>query len=166
MRPDELAERLRTRYADVTVARGEVTLVVPAGRLLETLQELRADPELSFRFLADLTATDWPGLDPRVWVAYHLRSEEHGHRLRVKVGLPPEDHPHVPSVTGLYPTANWFERETYDFFGVIFDGHPDLRRIELPEDWQGHPLRKDHPLSGVRTQYKGAFVPPPDERGF
>jgi NADH-quinone oxidoreductase subunit C len=71
----------------------------------------------------------------------------------------------VPSATGQYPTANWLEREVYDFFGVVFDGHPDLRRIEMPEGWTGHPLRKDEPLAGVNTQYRGAFVPPPDQRG-
>jgi NADH-quinone oxidoreductase subunit C len=164
MSPSELAERFRERFDEVLEARGEVTVVAGPDRLLEDLRWLRDDPELSFGFLSDLTATDWPGLDPRMWLAYQLRSIERGHRVRVKLGLPPSDL-RAPSVTGLYPTANWHEREVFDFFGVVFDGHPDLRRIEMPEGWVGHPLRKDHPLAGVSTAYRGAFIPPPDERG-
>ena len=140
-------------------------MVVRPSELLEALEYLRSEGDLAFRFLSDLTCTDWPGNEPRFWLAYHLLSVEEGHRLRVKVGLEGDD-PRAPSVTALYPTANWHEREVYDFFGITFEGHPDLRRIEMPEDWEGHPLRKDHPMGGVRTQYKGAFVPPPDQRGL
>jgi NADH-quinone oxidoreductase subunit C len=165
MGPGELAERLRERFPEVLEYRGEVTVIVPREDLLSTLEHLRDREDLSFRFLADLTATDWPGLDPRFWLAYELLSMEHAHRVRVKVGLSEGD-PHVPSVTPLFPAADWLEREVYDFFGVVFDGHPDLRRIEMPEGWVGHPLRKDEPLAGVNTQYKGAFVPPPDQRGL
>ncbi len=164
MTPEEMAERLRGRFDDVLLHRGEVTVTVEPGALLETLRFLRDEKDLAFGFLADLTATDWPSLEPRFWVAYHLLSIELRHRLRVKVGLSGPE-PQVPTVTGLYPTANWHEREVFDFFGVVFDGHPDLRRIEMPEGWEGHPLRKDQPLAGVPTQYKGAFVPPPDQRG-
>jgi NADH-quinone oxidoreductase subunit C len=96
-------------------------------------------------------------------VVYELSSTELHHRLRVKVGLPEED-PRVPSVTGLFPTADWHERETYDFFGVVFDGHPDLRRILLPDDWEGWPLRKTEELGGVNTRFHGAFIPPVDRR--
>lgn len=168
MGPAELAQRLRDRHPDAIEARGEVSIVVAADELLRTLEDLRDDPALSLRFLADLTATDWPELDPRFWLAYHLLSMEHRHRVRVKVGLPPEpDPPHVPSVTPLYRGANWLEREVFDFFGIVFDGHPDLRRIEMPEDWVGHPLRKTEGLGGVKTPYKGdVFVPPPDQRGI
>ena len=88
---------------------------------------------------------------------------EHKHRLRVKVGVSGED-PHVPSATGLFPTANFQEREVFDLFGVSFDGHPDPRRILMPEGWDGHPLRKTEELGGVNTRYKGAFVPPVDKR--
>ena len=166
MTPDELDERLRLRFDEVLLYRGEVTVTVRPEALLSTLETMKGDEDLSFGFLSDLTATDWPSLDPRFWVAYHLQSLEHHHRARVKVGLAGQpDPPHVPSVTGLHPTANWHEREVFDFFGIVFDGHPDLRRIEMPQGWEGHPLRKDEPLAGVNTQYKGAFIPPPDQRG-
>ncbi|HXF74073.1 MAG TPA: NADH-quinone oxidoreductase subunit C [Actinomycetota bacterium] len=163
MSPEELAGRLRERFPDTLLARGEVTVVVDRGELLEALAALRDDPELSLRFLSSVTATDHPGREPRFWVVYELRSLEHRHRLRVKVGLPGED-PRVPSVVPLFPTADWHERETYDFFGVVFEGHPNLARILLPDGWEGFPLRKDEPLGGVDTRYKGAFVPPIDER--
>jgi NADH-quinone oxidoreductase subunit C len=166
MGPTELAARLSDRFTEVLEARQEVTVTVVPDEMLAALGYLREEPDLGFEALSDLTCADWPGRDPRFWVAYHLLSMEHRHRLRVKVGLPPDpDPPHVPSVTSVYPTANWLEREVFDFFGVVFDGHPDLRRIEMPEGWVGHPLRKDHPLAGVNTQYKGAFIPPPDQRG-
>ena len=167
MQPDELAERVRERFPETLLARDEVTVTVGPGELLDSLTRLRDEEELRFSFLSDVTCSDWPGLDPRFWLAYHLLSMDHGHRVRVKLGLPPEpDPPHVASVTGLFPTADWLEREVYDFFGVVFDGHPDLRRIEMPEDWVGYPLRKDQPMAGVNTQYKGAFIPPPDQRGL
>jgi NADH-quinone oxidoreductase subunit C len=167
MGPDELADRLRQRFDDVLVARGDVNVTVSSADLLEAIAYLHDEDDLAFRFLSDVTCSDWPGADPRFWLAYHLLSMEHAHRVRVKVGLPPApDPPHVVSLTGRFPTANWLEREVFDFFGVVFDGHPDLRRIEMPEDWVGHPLRKDEPLAGVNTRYKGdAFIPPPDQRG-
>ena len=159
----ELAERVRARFPDVAVARGEATVLVERDRLIETLGTLRDDEELRLDFLSSVTATDWPGREPRFRVVYELSSTEHHHRLRVKVGLP-EDDPHVPSVTGLFPTANWHERETYDFYGVVFDGHPNLRRILLPDGWEGWPLRKTEELGGVDTRYHGAFIPPVDRR--
>ena len=162
---DELAGRLRDRFDDVLEARGEVTITVDRERLLDTLRALRDDPELRLDFLSDVSCTDWPGRDPRIWMAYHLASWEHFHRVRVKVGLSGDDL-RIPSAVEVFPAADWQEREVYDFFGVTFNGHPDLRRILMPEEWEGHPLRKDHPLGGVPTMYKGAFVPPPDERGL
>ena len=165
MTPEDLLGRLRTRFADVVLARGEVSTSLEPRELTDALMWLRDEDDLRFGFLSDLTCTDWPGLEPRYWVVYHLASTEHGHRVRVKVGLAGDDEPHVTSVTSLFPTADWFEREVYDFFGVVFDGHHDLRRIELPEEWTGHPLRKTEPLAGVRTRFVGASVPPPDQRG-
>ncbi len=164
MNPPELAESLGSRFADVLAARGEVTVVVEPSALPETLASLRDDAALAFDTLSDVAATDWPGREPRFRVAYHLYSGTHRHRVRVSCGLPGDD-PRVPSVVGMFPTADWLEREVYDFFGVIFDGHPDLRRIELPESWTTFPLRKDHALEGVPTRYTGgAFIPPPDQR--
>jgi NADH-quinone oxidoreductase subunit C len=162
---DALAGRLRDRWDDVATSLGEVTVTVERDALLETLRALRDQEDLGFDFLADVSCTDWPAREPRVWMAYHLFSTRHGHRVRVKVGLPDGDL-RVSSAVEVHPAAVWHEREVYDFFGVVFDGHPDLRRILMPDDWEGHPLRKDHPLGGVLTQYKGAFVPPPDERGL
>ena len=159
----ELADRVRGHFADVLVAREEVTAIVGRDVLHDALVTLRDDPDLSFDFLSSLTATDWPNQDPRFWVAYELRSMAAKHRLRLKVGVPEAD-PHIRSVTTLFPTANWHEREVFDFYGIVFDGHPDLTRILLPDDWEGFPLRKDEELGGVNTRYHGAFIPPVDQR--
>ena len=166
MTADELARVLRSHFADVVSARGEVTVSLAPGDVRVALEWLRDEPDLSLGLLSDLTCTDWPGRSPRYWVTLHVRSAERLHRVRVKVGLPDEDPPRMPSVTGLFPAANWYEREVFDFYGVVFEGHPDLRRIELPDEWSGHPMRKTEPLGGVRTQYVGASVPPPDQRGL
>ena len=165
MRPEDLAERLRGAFDDVLLARGEVTVTVDRDRLLDALRTMRDEDELRCTFLADVSCTDWPGREPRIWMAYHLRSHARNHRVRVKAGLP-EDDLRVPSAVPVFPAAEWQEREVFDMFGVTFDGHPDLRRVLMPDDWVGYPLRKDHPLGGVPTQYKGAFVPPPDQRGL
>ena len=158
-----VAERVRTLYPDVVVARDEASVSLGREDLLPALESFRADPALRLDFLSSVTATDWPGRAPRFWVVYELWSSDLHHRLRVKVGLH-EDDLHVPSVTGLFPTADWHERETFDFYGVVFDGHPDLRRILLPDDWEGWPLRKTEELGGVDTRYHGAFIPPVDRR--
>jgi NADH-quinone oxidoreductase subunit C len=150
---------------DVVVARGEVAVSVDRDRLLSTLAALRDDPRLKLGFLSCVTATDYPGSVPRFWVSYELRSLEEKHRLRVKVGVEGDD-PHIPSATGLFPTADWLERETFDFYGISFDDHPHLVRILMPDDWDGYPLRKDEELGGVPTQYHGASIPPVDKRGM
>ena len=165
MKAPELAARIREGFRDVLLARDEVIVVVGRDELVDALVRLRDQPDLSFGFLSSITATDHPGREPRFWVVYELRSVEHVHRLRLKVGLPGDD-PLVPSVTPLFPTANWHEREVWDLFGIVFEGHPDLDRILLPDDWEGHPLRKDEELGGVGTQYHGAFIPPVDERSM
>src|SRR5438105_8700222 len=132
MNAEALAKRVKDRFPDVIVARGEVTAVVDPLELVPTLEALRVDPELAFDHLSDVSSTDWPDRVPRFWVSYHLYSRPHHHRLRLKVGLEAED-PDVPTVTGVFPTADWQEREVFDFFGITFDGHPDLRRILMPE---------------------------------
>ncbi len=145
--------------------RGDVSVVVAPGDVVAAMEYLRSEGDLRFDFLSDITATDWPDLDPRFWVVYHLLSMERRHRVRVKVGLAGSA-PRMASITPLFPGANWAEREVYDFFGIVFEGHPDLRRIQMPEDWVGYPLRKDEGMGGVNTAYKGAFIPPPDQRGL
>ena len=163
MTPAELADRLRGSFADVLLARDEVTVIVNRDELRSTLTTLRTDSDLSFDFLSCVTATDRPNADPRFWVVYELRSMAAHHRMRVKVGAPEND-ASVPSVTDLFPTANWQEREVFDFYGIVFDGHPDLTRILLPDEWEGYPLRKDEELGGVNTRFHGAFIPPVDQR--
>ena len=133
---------------EVVNALGEITLIVHRENILETCAFLKSWPETRFDFLSDLCGADrGPEEEPRFEVNYHLFSTSKHHRWRLKVLLN-EENIHVDSVTSVWRTANWHERETYDLFGVIFDGHPDLRRILLPEDWQGHSLRKDFPLRG------------------
>jgi NADH-quinone oxidoreductase subunit C len=133
---------------EVVEALGETTIIVPRESIRGACVFLKSWSESRFDFLADVCGVD-RGVEeePRFEVNYHLFSTTKHHRWRLKVLLN-EDNVHVDSVTSVWRTANWHERETYDLFGVIFDGHPDLRRILLPEDWQGHSLRKDFPLRG------------------
>jgi NADH-quinone oxidoreductase subunit C len=163
--PRDLAEAIGERHVDVVVAHGEISVVIDREDLLDALAWLRVTPGVELDLLSSVTATHWPGRAPAFWVDYELRSRALHHRARVKVGLAADDAV-VPSVTGLFPTANWLERETFDFYGIVFDGHPDLTRILLPADWQGPPLRKDEPLGGVPTWFHGVTVPPIDERGM
>jgi len=131
----------------VTYWVGDWTVIVPADRLIEVGRWLRDTSETAFDYCADLTAVDWPMRAPeRFDLVYCLYSVPHRFRLRLKVRL--ADQAEAPSVTGLWPAANWFEREVFDMFGIRFTGHPDLRRILMPEEWQGHPQRKDYPLEG------------------
>ncbi|MBV9958694.1 MAG: NADH-quinone oxidoreductase subunit C [Acidobacteria bacterium] len=150
--PSPLVTALQQQNAEwvgeVIEAFGEVTVVVPRAQLTAICSYLKSAPGLEFNFLSDLCGADrGPEEEPRFEVNYHLFSTTKHHRLRLKVLLNEED-AHVETVTGIWRTANWHERETYDLLGVIFDGHPDLRRILLPDDWQGHALRKDFPLRG------------------
>lgn len=134
---------------DVQSFRGETTLVLRPDRLIAICEFLRDIPELSFKFLADVTAVDRYPNEPRFEVVYHLLSLESGERLRLKVRLP-GDNPRVLSVLPVWPAANALEREVFDLFGIYFEGHPYLRRIFMPEDWEGYPLRKDYPTEGYR----------------
>ena len=101
--------------------------------------------------------------DRELHAVYPLMSITHNRRIQLEVAARDAD-PHIPSLFGVYPTTDWHERETYDFFGIVFDGHPALTRIEMPDDWEGHPQRKDYPLGGIPVEYHGAQIPPPDER--
>ena len=125
---------------------GDWTVIVPVARLLDVMRYLREAPEAAFDYCSDVTASDWPPRPQRFDVIYCLYSTHQRQRMRVKVRAA-ENEP-VASVTSLWPSANWLEREVYDLFGVNFIGHPDRRRILMPEDWQGHPQRKDYPLEG------------------
>ena len=148
----------------VVVHRGEMTLFVRRNDLLTVAETLRNDPALRFEFCSGVSGVHYPNDEGReLHAVYHLLSMTHNRRIRVEVTCPDAD-PHIPSVVSVYPTNDWHERETYDFFGIIFDGHPALTRIEMPDDWPGHPQRKDYPLGGIPVEYKGATVPPPDQR--
>jgi NADH-quinone oxidoreductase subunit C len=125
---------------------GDWTIVVTGARLLDAMRHLRDTPGAQFDFCSDLTASDWPPRPQRFDVLYHLYSIVLKHRVCVKVRA--ADGEAVPSVSSVWPAANWFEREVFDLFGISFEGHPDLRRILMPDEWQGHPQRKDYPLEG------------------
>jgi NADH-quinone oxidoreductase subunit C len=171
---DEFADELGATLAErdipanairqVTVDRGEITLYVHRDRILELCRTLRDGEGLRFELLSSLSGVDY-GTDvvERLHVVYHLTSMTFRRRIRLEVSVSVDD-PHVPSVVEVYPTADWQERETWDMFGVIFDGHPALTRILMPDDWDGHPQRKDYPLGGIAVEYKGAEIPPPDQR--
>ena len=148
----------------VVVDRGEMTVHVRRDRLVDVCRRLRDEPDLRFELSMGVSGVHYPDDKGReLHAVYHLRSVTHGRRIRLEVTCPDAD-PHIPSTVSVYPAHDWHERETWDFFGIVFDGHPALTRIEMPDDWPGHPQRKDYPLGGIPVQYKGATVPPPDER--
>jgi NADH-quinone oxidoreductase subunit C len=147
----------------VVVDRGELTLHVRPERVAEVARVLRDDANLRFEFCSGVSGVDYPSQRERLHAVVHLLSMTYRRRIRLEAAVTAE-HPHVASVTGVYPTADFHERETYDMFGIVFDGHPALTRILMPDDWVGHPQRKDYPLGGVPVEYKGAQIPPPDER--
>ena len=154
-----------TAVEKVVVDRGEVTFFVRREHLVAVARALRDEPELRFEICTGVSGVHYPHETGReLHAVYHLLSITHGgRRVRLETACSVED-PHVASVTGVYPTADFHERETWDMFGVQFDGHPALTRILMPDDWEGHPQRKDYPLGGIPVEYKGASIPPPDER--
>jgi NADH-quinone oxidoreductase subunit C len=172
---DDVADRLGDAlqagglgFADaierVVADRGELTFFVRRERLPEVAAKLRDDPELRFEMCTGVSGVHY--LDDagrELHAVYHLLSITHNRRVRLEVTAPDAD-PHVPSLVRVYPTCNWHERETWDFFGIVFDGHPALTRIQMPDDWRGHPQRKDYPLGGIPVEYRGAKIPAPDER--
>ena len=163
MNPDALAAALPEALGDalqqVTVALGQVTVVVPHDRLPGTLRALRDRPELRFEILVDLCGVDYSTYGgaydgKRFAVVYHLLSLANNHRVRVRCFAPDDEFPVVPSAVEVWPNANWFEREAFDLFGIMFPGHPDLRRILTDYGFIGHPFRKDFPISGyVEMRY-------------
>ncbi|WP_018686380.1 NADH-quinone oxidoreductase subunit C [Actinokineospora enzanensis] len=171
---DEFADDLNTAMAahgvpadaiqQVTVDRGEITFYVHREHLLALCRLLRDEPALRFELCSSVSGVDY-GVDiaQRLHSVYHLTSMTYRRRIRLEVAVDVDD-PHVPSVVEVYPTADWHERETWDMFGIVYDGHPALTRILMPDDWDGHPQRKDYPLGGIPVEYKGAEIPPPDQR--
>lgn len=146
------ASLIRSRFTgaveEIIEAASEITLVAKREGLAELMTWLRDEPSLRFNYLSDISGVDLGEFaSPRFAVAYHLYSLDHNHRLRVKVFLE-EDDARVPTMWKVWKSSNWLEREVYDMFGVTFDGHPDLRRILMPADYDGHPLRKDFPIKG------------------
>ena len=133
--------------------------------LLAVARAMRDVPGLRFEMCSGVSGVHYPGEQGReLHAVYHLLSITHGsRRVRLEVTAPDAD-PHIPSIVSVYPSNDWHERETWDMFGIVFDGHPALTRILMPDDWPGHPQRKDYPLGGIPVEYKGGTVPPPDER--
>jgi NADH-quinone oxidoreductase subunit C len=169
--PERVEQRLRERFPGAAIRRqtGEAvrdyTVVVPAAQIVEMCMFLRDDPELDFAMLSWIGGVDYLPRNPRFEVVYHLLSLSHQCRFVLKVELTDEQ-PKVATVCGVWPTANWHERETYDFYGIVFEGHPDLTRILLPEEWVGWPLRKDSPLGYQEVAFThntpNRTVPAPD----
>jgi len=172
---DEVADELDLALQDdglsldqtveaVVVDRGEITFHVRAEHLLAFVQRLRDEPALRFEICTGVSGAHYPNQTGReLHAVWHFLSITHNRRVRVEVSAP-DSHPHVPSIVSVYPADDWHERETFDMFGIVFDDHPGLTRILMPDDWVGHPQRKDYPLGGIPVEYKGATIPPPDER--
>lgn len=147
---EKLKEAFPEAVEEVGEFRGQSWVVVPKDELLKVCEFLRDDPELCFDFLSFVCAVDYLPREPRFEVVYQLYSTKSHKRFRLKTRVSSQD-PTVDSVTSVWPTADWHERETYDLMGINFQNHPDLRRILLPADWIGHPLRKDYPLRGPES---------------
>ncbi|GAB2872343.1 NADH-quinone oxidoreductase subunit C [Nocardioides pacificus] len=170
---DQVADALEARLSGggitnaiekVVVHRREITFHVRREDIAAVASALRDDPALKFEFCSGVSGVHYPEDTGReLHAVYHLLSMTHNRRIRLEVSCPDAD-PHIPSIIAVYPTVDWHERETWDFFGIIFDGHPALTRILMPDDWPGHPQRKDYPLGGIPVEYKGGTIPPPDQR--
>jgi len=170
---DEIAEELALSLLDagvtgavekIVIDRGEMTFYVKPEHLISFMAECRDEPALRFEMCTSVSGVHFPDdTDHELHIVYSLLSITHNRRIRVEVTIPDSDR-HLPSLVALYPSADWHEREAWDFFGIIFDGHPALTRIQMPDDWVGHPQRKDYPLGGIPVEYKGASIPAPDQR--
>ena len=172
---DELADEIELALADrnlpvssvidkVVIDRNEITFFVLAHYIVDFARMLRDEPGLRFEMCLGVNGVHYPEDKGReLHAVYPFLSITHNRRIRVEVTAP-DANPHIPSIVGIYPSNDWHERETWDFFGIVFDGHPGLTRIEMPDDWAGHPQRKDYPLGGIPVEYKGATIPAPDNR--
>jgi len=168
---DDVADSLERAYPafsdaieKIVIDRDELTMHVRANRLLEVAKILRDEPSLRFEMCLGVSGAHYPAETGRALHAlFPLLSLTHNRRIRLEVSIP-DANPHMPSVVSIWAGNNWHERETFDMFGIIFDGHPGLTRILMPDDWAGHPQRKDYALGGIPVEYKGATVPPPSER--
>ena len=166
---DEVVDDLERAYPSfsdaiekVIVDRGELTLHVKSSRLSEVALILR--DELKFEMCMGVSGAHYPAETGReLHALYPLLSLTRNQRIRLEVSVP-DSNPHIPSLVEIWASNNWQERETFDMFGIIFDGHPALTRIMMPDDWPGHPQRKDYPLGGIPVEYKGAVIPAPDNR--
>ncbi len=168
---DQVADDLERAYPEfndaierVVVDRGELTLHIKRERLFDVAMKLRDTESLRFEVCLGVNGVHYPSDAGReLHAVYPLLSMTHNRRIRLEVSAPDSD-PHIPSLVEVWAGNNWHERETFDMFGIIFDGHPGLTRILMPDDWPGHPQRKDYPLGGIAIEYKGATVPAPSER--
>ncbi|MEK7308336.1 MAG: NADH-quinone oxidoreductase subunit C [Nitrospirota bacterium] len=159
MEPLEIAEKIKNRFVSEVLGikqfGDQVSVTVKRGRIIDICSYVHDDPDISMVFLSDLCGVDYPDRNPRFEVVYNLYSLKLRHRIRIKA-LVPEKDPYIDSVVSIWKGVNWHEREACDMYGIIFRGHPDLRRILMPEDWEGYPLRKDYPLEGPEGwEYKG-----------
>ncbi len=159
MEPLEIVEKLKEKFAaeiiEVSEFRGQVAVSVKPGKITDMCRYLHDDPDLYLDYLEDLCGVDYPDRKYLFEVVYNLFSIKHRHRILVKALIQEKD-PNVDTVVPIWAGANWHEREVCDMFGIVFNGHPDLRRILMPEDWEGFPLRKDYPLKGPEgAEYKG-----------
>ena len=161
-------ERAYPAFSDaiekIVIDRDELTMHIRASRLQEVAKILRDEASLRFEMCLGVSGAHYPTEKGReLHAIFPLLSLTHNRRIRLEVSIP-DANPHLPSVVSIWAGNNWHERETFDMFGIIFDGHPGLTRILMPDDWAGHPQRKDYALGGIPVEYKGATVPPPSER--
>ncbi|MEW6108192.1 MAG: NADH-quinone oxidoreductase subunit C [Nitrospirota bacterium] len=159
MEPLEIADKIKEKFPeevlDIREFRGQCSVTVRKGKVLEIARYLHDDPDLYFDYLVDVCGVDYLGKkDNRFEVVYHLYSIKHRHFVRLKAEVSGND-PKIDSVMPVWIGANWHERETFDMYGIVFNGHPDLRRVLMPEDWEGHPLRKDYPVRGPEKEWPG-----------
>ncbi len=162
MTPDLIIEKIKKRFAGAVLSAkaefGEGTVSIKRDSLLDVCRFLHDDPELYFDFITDICSVDFIGQEERYEVVYHFYSVKHNHRIRIKARVPEKDAV-IDSLCPIWKGANWLEREVYDLMGIKFNGHPDMRRILMPDDFVGHPLRKDYPIEGRGERSSFDFIP-------